>query len=171
MADPFERPPPYQLQWGIHRRFLDYVQALPDGRCTLADGADLTEKSEFAFALGQFSGIPYVANNVEIRFFGSVRFLGHAGMLYIDIDQPWLTLGEGRAQLSITDFRLDERPRSRITLATAEVTSDEHRPGVWRGNNVALTSEGAQLFLGNYKEGEPMADFQFAVPPLPPALR
>ncbi len=167
MADSSEPAPLYQLRWGIHRRFLEYVQALPDGRCTLGDGADVTENSDFTFALGQFSGIPRLSNDVDIRFYGSVRFSGHSGMLFFEVDQPRVTLHGDRALVSVTDFRLSLGPASRVTLATADVRPDDQRADVWHGDNVVLTSEGADLFLGTYGEGEPLADFEFALPPVP----
>lgn len=125
------------LAWGMHRQFRDYIQRMSDGRMLAADGAELLETGETWFPLDHTS-----TTDTELRFTGSLQFVGHHGMLAVNIQQPWLQHSADTTSLTIID---PFDPTSRMALVTVELDADG--TGTTR-----LTEAGTDLFMGNYRD-------------------
>ncbi|MBL7255984.1 HtaA domain-containing protein [Paractinoplanes lichenicola] len=130
------------LRWRIKLSFLQYISRLPDGRCSVTDGAEIIDEQEFLFAADTESAPE--ANKVKFR--GDVRFGGHHRLLFLRIADPWLEVGDdAAATLSIA------AEPDRIALATLDLrqTADGYL-----GTDVRLTEAGSELFNLVYPAGE-----------------
>lgn len=125
------------LVWGMHRQFREYIQRMSDGRMLAADGAELLETGETLFPIDHPA-----TTDTELRFTGSLQFVGHHGMLAVNIQQPWLQRSADTISLTIID---PFAPATRMPLVTVELYDDG--TGTTR-----LTEAGTDLFMGNYHE-------------------
>lgn len=174
------------LQWSIKRQFLRYIASMPDGRCSVTDGADLAstlsspgisaperargedeiERSAGApeasgsdqFSFG-FTGHEIGPRSVTVSFCGDVRFSGHHGFLFVRIADPAIEIGPDRdGVLTIASPDPTEADASRIPFARLRMSEDARV-----GTQVRLTPEGAELFGGAYGESEPLDDLALPV--------
>jgi len=128
------------LRWEIKRSFLRYIARMPDGACSVTDGADPVDESAFRF---EPAG--------DLRFRGVVRFSGHHGFLFVRIADPELQVDGTRGTLTIAG------EPARVPLVTCELSAEPD--GTTKGTAVRLTAEGAELFNAVYPAGEPFDDF------------
>lgn len=130
------------LEWGIRGSLTTYVAQLPDGVVAVDGVADLVDGAHpprFHFPELSRTGL-------EARFGGTVRIIGHRGMLRISARDPWLSFGDGSAHLSIIPG--EELPR--IVVADVPV------PGTGKidGETARLTSDGAAWLGPQYAAGD-----------------
>lgn len=161
------------LRWGIKHSFLRYLSSLPDGQCSVTDGASaVTEDTTpplgplflFTAADDQPEGPP--DGPTVLRYRGDVRFKGHFGSLRVRVADPWLEIAGAEGKLSAIGIGREPVPRQ--PLVTFRVLRDEGAPEedgtVFRGIDVRLTAEGSELFGDHYPVGEPFEDFAFEMP-------
>jgi len=134
------------LRWGIKRSFLRYIARMPDGACSVTDGADPVDESAFRF---ESAG--------DLRFRGDVRFSGHHGLLFVRIADPELLVDGTRGTLTVAGDPRDPDGPERVPLVTFELT--DAGDGTTNGTVVRLTPHGAELFNSVYPAGEPFDDF------------
>lgn len=123
------------LAWGVHGPFCDYVQRMSDGRIATRAGAELLFTGETFFPLDS-------ATSEELRFYGSLEFAGHHGMLAVSVQHPWLEHDAGKWWLSVVD---PFEPDARMTFVVVDF--EDETTGTTR-----LTEAGADVFMGNYPE-------------------
>jgi len=158
VADPdVLRPGPQEpgLRWRIKLSFLRYVTRMPDGRCSVTDGAAVAEEEAFHFSPAPGSAFDPGTLSGDLRFRGDVRFAGHHGLLFVQIADPWLTVDRGAATLSIAVAS------DRIALAALRL---ERGPGPYLGTDVRLTEDGSDLFNAVYPAGELLDDLTVLLP-------
>jgi hypothetical protein len=155
--------------WPIKASFLTYVAAMSDGRCDVEAPAIRNERG-FAFPAAERSGIESTTGpGPNLQFRGGIVFTGHHGMLNIAIRDPHLHHDECTGSISIAD---PDRPGRRMTLAVCDMEQHVNQPSdepsvneVWRGVNLRLTADGADLFFRAYEDGDPLDDFTVRIAP------
>lgn len=156
---------PHGLLWGIKRSFVAYVRRMPDGQGSIHDGAQLIGEDTIHFpAVEQLEPAPEGADR-RWTFGGDVRFRGHAGMLFVRVAAPVITVRGDRADLSIDDPYA--RPDAdRVPLVTLRLQPGPAPEGaqVWLGSDVQLTEAGAVLFNEVYQPGEPFEQLSVLLP-------
>lgn len=153
------------LHWGIKASFIDYVMRLPDGRGSVSAGAAPSGSQVFVFA-PDGPGFDVREGVVRtLRFRGDVRFSGHAGMLFLRIADPWITMTEERVELSVADPS-GSSSDARIALARLELETP-HPPGGLHAERVALVPEATVHFNDVYPAGEPFDPITVVVPEAP----
>jgi hypothetical protein len=174
MTEPLPTAPPelpFGLRWGIKNSFVDYVRGLRDGKGWTGDGATPTGSHEILFAPKAAEWGPPGGIAERSWFFrGDVRFSGHAGMLFVQVTSPVLTMFEsldGTAQLTVATPPTSDGP-DRLPLVTLHLAREPAPKGVevWSGTNVRLTEAGAALFNGVYPAGEPFQPLTMRLPAL-----
>lgn len=131
------------LAWSVKSSFVNYVENLSDGRVEVSAGSERREDGTFFFPLS----MTRIAGPGEFRFDGSVRFVGHFGMISLLIANPHIVQLPDRVVLMI-DGDGDGPPYVFVTLSDPLEQGDGIR---YRG--VTLTREGADLFFDNYRSG------------------
>jgi hypothetical protein len=132
------------MRWAVKRQFLRYIARMPDGRCSVTDGATVAG-DEFLFE----SDASSATEPGVLKYRGDVRFSGHHGLLFLRIADPWLETRDGAVTLTIA------ADPDRVTLATLEIRPDTHgRAGV----DLRLTEAGSELFNQVYPAGSPLDD-------------
>lgn len=149
--------PPHSLRWAIKNSFVGYVTRMPDGRAYISDGAAVTELNEIVFPLEKHG-------DGSFEFGGTVTFTGHFGMLWVQIKQPRITVGENEAELTVADP--ESKDGGRLPLATLGLTGPVAGDGTeqWEAEDVRLTTEGVELFGDVYQPGEPLEPLTVVVP-------
>jgi hypothetical protein len=173
MIEPSTTAPPefpLGLRWGIKSSFIDYVRRMPDGRGWVGDGATPIGSHEIVYA-------PEVADRGAAEdgggarswtFRGDVRFSGHAGMLFVQVAAPVLTLldgVDGAARLTVANPAGPAGPE-RLPLVTLRLSREPAPDGieVWSGTDVRLTESGTALFDDVYPAGEPFEPLSVRLP-------
>lgn len=155
------------LHWGIKTSFLEYIARMPDGRASVTDGAVFLDGSVAAFEpdprVGPGDGLD--AEPPFWAFRGDVRFAGHHGMLYVRIADPWISVRNGRGELTVLD---PDDPATQPRLPLARFTLEQHHlPGdlhAWLARDVHLTEQGTGLFNDVYAAGEPFEPLAIFLP-------
>lgn len=140
------------LHWGIKASFLDYVMRMPDGRGWLAEGAAPSDSGVFVF---EPDGPDFDRRDGEVRtlrFRGDVRFSAHAGLMFVRIADPWVTVTATSAELSVLDPS-GESSTSRIVLAELELGLPQP-PAILRAEHVRLVQKATVHFNDVYPAGE-----------------
>lgn len=108
---------------------------------------------------------PVVTEDV-LCFQGDVRLVGHAGLLFVMLKDPWVEFTSDGAVLSVVDVEHWPDTSRRMPLATLEpvapVTTQTLR--VWSDVPAKLTEQGVELFNEQYAAGQPLDPVTFAVP-------
>lgn len=149
----------HSLQWLIDPAFDDYVRnRTGDGTVILSAGASRDGDGYYHFPVNLTSG-----DRDNLYFGGSVEFHAYLGVLRLRIAEPSLHVARDMVHMYIVD---DSAPTgTRMELAAAAIV-----PGT-TGNttlDLRLTERGAELFLGKYPAGTPLAPLNF-VPGFPAA--
>jgi hypothetical protein len=164
-----------ELVWTIKQTFVNYVTSMADG-LHIVRGAAHDDAHGFRFAptptataarrAEEAAGLVRESRTEILCFTGEVEFTGHRGMLRVVIGDPQLTHDGKTGFLSITDPDWEGR---RMVLALFDVTrpeapapagaEDTRALEAWRGTNVRLTADGADLFVRAYETGDPLDDF------------
>ena len=133
------------LVWGVLGSFVDYVRAV-DGQVTLIAPATSTTDGRIKFPL-------ISANGGVAKFGGGVRFVAHGGALTLEIDEPWVSTGEGaqRHTLSVRGTRATNSEGLRLDFA------DIHS-----NRSTTLTAAATVAFDFRYDSGTPLAPIEFA---------
>jgi hypothetical protein len=143
------------LQWRIEPAFDDYVRnRTGDGTVILADGASRDSDGFYRFPrTGAFRDCK------NFHFSGSVEFRAYLGVLSVRIAEPSLHVAEDKVHMYIVD---DSAPAgTRLELASAAI-----KPGATGVTNLdlRLTERGAELFMGKYPAGTPLAPIELVLP-------
>lgn len=145
------------LHWGIKASFVDYVNRMPDGRATVGAGAIPSEGNVVVFE-PVTPASSWDAEDVDrvLRFRGEVRFVGHAGLLFVRLADPWITVRGEQAEMTVLDPSDPEgtsrRPLVRFSLRARPTTDDV---SIWFSSDVRLASEATELWNDTYQAGEP----------------
>ncbi|MGI5132515.1 HtaA domain-containing protein [Pseudonocardia sp. CA-107938] len=156
------RPP--TLEWTIKLSFLRYIASMPDGRCSVTDGADVVMTPDaghgpFSFAL---DSADKTDGTWRLHYRGDVRFAGHHGFLFVRIADPAVVIQGGFGQLSVCG---EHDGPTRVPLVRFTVpTHDAAATTTWRCTDVRLTAEGAELFGGVYHEDDVFDDLTITLP-------
>jgi hypothetical protein len=181
------------LLWAFHDGFTAYVARLADGRIDVDGGARLRAAGRVFFPVvaedkerdgtghGRDGGPGPCAG--ELRGSGAVHFTGHHGLLAVTLADPAVVETEGTAVLTIADPFAPGRRMVFAALGIAALGStepgtepgaavpDSATPGVpsptVRYAEPRLTEDGADLFLGHYREGTPLAPLDVLPAPAP----
>ncbi|GAA1242316.1 hypothetical protein GCM10009676_29570 [Prauserella halophila] len=162
------------LTWGLKRSFVAYVSRLRDGGCGAKDGGSVVDGSFFHFepAVGEGAAgasgtgsAAHAAGDV-LRFQGDVRLVGHAGLLFVMLKDPWVEFTPDGAVLTVVDVEHWPDTSVRMPLATLEPADPVADQGlrVWSGVPARLTEQGVELFDEQYAAGLPLDPVTFAVP-------
>lgn len=131
------------LLWAFHEGFAAYVSRLADGRVDVDGGAVLQPDGGVLF--------PFTPDAPALHGTGAVHFTGHHGLLAVTLANPAVVGTGSSAVLAIDDpFTPGER------LAFARLGEPASRQAACYPVP-HLTEEGADLFLGHYREGTPLA--------------
>lgn len=136
-----------ELVWAIKESLLAYVRGAADGYVDVVDGA-VEQPEGFVFP-----AVSEAEAGESMRFRGRVVLTGHRGMLYLEFAEPAIERGVAGAVLTIAD---DEG--GRIAFAALD---DIPAPG--SAVRARLTADGAELMLGNYREGDELAPVALAL--------
>jgi hypothetical protein len=128
------------LRWRIKESLLGYLNRLPDGLMLWSDPR----------RPGEFPLEERRSGAGALQFEGSVRLLGHAGMLNVLLESPSLNLEVGVLQVKT---RLTDGPVAILLLGPVEITEQDQAYMI-RYPDPRLTNDGAVVFGGNYREGE-----------------
>ena len=138
----------HSLQWRIDPAFDDYVRnRTGDGTVTLSAGATRDDDGYY-----HFPRIVTSRDHENLHFGGSVKFRAYLGVLSLRIADPSLHVAGGMVHMYIAD---DSAPAgTRLELAAAAIG-----PGATGSMllDLRLTERGAELFLGKYPAGSPLA--------------
>lgn len=93
----------HHMSWQVKESFVEYVQQMPDGKITCKDGAIFSEDGEFQFPFSGGDDGFSPGGKFQLRFAGEVNFTAHAGMLAVQVKNPWIVADAGRAELTIVD--------------------------------------------------------------------
>ncbi|WP_037144294.1 HtaA domain-containing protein [Rhodococcoides fascians] len=155
------------LSWSIKASFVSYVNGMQDGACAVTAPGE-ADADGWVFP-GRFPSSNEWAAPLELgQFRGAVNFSGHHGLLHVVVADPWVNLTSTPKLVSIAD---PDWPGRRMELATFEVerlSNCPTEPGTgWRGVNVRLTADGADLFFRVYEPGDFLDDFTVHGSPAP----
>jgi hypothetical protein len=156
---------PFGLLWGIKRSFLAYVRRMPDGQGSIHDGAVPLGEDTILFPARAGAATAGGDADRTWDFGGDVRFKGHAGMLFVRVAAPRITVRGDTAELTIEDPYA--RPEAdRVPLVTLRVAPGPAPEGaeVWLGSDVRLTEAGSVLFNDVYQPGEPFEQLSVILP-------
>lgn len=131
------------LLWAFHEGFVSYVSRLADGRVDVDGGAQLQRDGSILF--------PFTPDAPALHGTGAVHFTGHHGLLAVTLANPAVVGTGSSAVLAVDDPFI---PGERLTFAQLG------EPTFRRADCYPLpllTEEGADLFLGHYREGTPLA--------------
>lgn len=156
---------PGGLLWAFHEGFAAYVTRLADGRVDVDGGARLQSDGRILFPLGSVPGPGRGTDPVlvgELRGSGAVHFTGHHGLLAVTLAEPAIVAGTGTPVLTIVDPFAPGHRLAFAELGTVEPGSagPGSVPSTVRYAGPRLTEEGADLFLGHYREGTPLAPLE-----------
>lgn len=166
MTSPLAEPATRQfgLSWTMKKSFVSYIARMPDGRVSVTDGADLIAPDVFRYAYTECS---VEGSDTVLHFHGDVRFAGHSGFLFVGIADPFITMTDGGAVISVLTPQTRLEPAERILFATAEMSTQAQTGAgciVYRASNVRLLADGADLFGGVYAIDDLLDDFEVLVP-------
>jgi Htaa len=157
---------PYGLLWGIKRSFVAYVRRMPDGQGSIHDGAVPLGEDTILFPPGDVPAeTPGAGGERTFSFRGDVRFRGHAGMLFVRVAAPVITVRGDQAELSIEDpYARPEGDRVPLVTLTLQPGPAPEGATVWLGSDVRLTEAGSVLFNDVYQPGEPFEQLSVILP-------
>jgi hypothetical protein len=162
-----EQPPGPSLTWSIKRSLLRYIASMPDGRCSVTDGADVEQAEGTNRFCYEFDSLATETGDLVAKYRGDVRFSGHHGMLFIRLADPEVVIGaDRRGTLSVPAEATASA--ARINLVRFVLENSGHQPGpgleAYQATSVRLTAEGADVFGGVYGDAEPFDDFNLTLP-------
>jgi Htaa len=178
-------PPPITLtggyaDWGLKASFRTYIAGpIAHGTTTASDGATVNPDGTFRFTLA--SGSYNLATHAVVsQFDGTVRFVGHGGLLDLTISDPKIvTAGDtgtlyldarsrGLTSGEFEDF--DDVAFADLDLSGSAVVPSGQEISIKPIASV-LTADGAAAFAGFYTAGtalDPVAMNVSFAPPRPP---
>jgi len=156
-----------ELIWPIKASFLTYVATMSDGRCAVEAPATRDERG-FTYRAEEGGDLDSTAGpGQSLQFRGDVVFTGHHGMLNVAISDPHVHHDCSTGYISIAD---PDWPGKRMMLAVCDMEQQVDQPSeepsaneVWRGVNLRLTTDGADLFFRTYELGDPLDDFTIRI--------
>ena len=161
------------LHWGVLDRFRAYVEGpIAKGKISAQKPAKY-DGSEFDFP--QITGGKWESgrDTGTVQFAGSMRFLGHAGQLDLNMSNPMIrVIDSRRAELSVRTVSVDmltqELRETVDVIATIDLTKaqrSERSGGAIRWSNApaTLTTAGVPVFQDFYEAGQELAPITFTV--------
>ncbi|PCC30018.1 hypothetical protein CIK76_02645 [Glutamicibacter sp. BW80] len=142
-GDPFQP----HLEWGLKASFVGYISSLPDGRIEASNGV-WQVGNNLAFPVAVDAKSP----EGELRFNGRVSFVGHGGMMKLDLIEPRIEEHDDLVLLSVANENGE-----RLPIAELVETAVSNAFGLVKTRFAAsLTEQGSALFNGQYKAGQDM---------------
>lgn len=136
------------LSWGIKKSFLGYLESLPD--CLIAKNEGVTrnnETGEFEFPFHTRTELD--SGGYRLEFKGDLRIQAHGGMLLVIFMNPWLTVDDSGAELSVIDLMHWPDTSKREVLGRSNVHTGKEYP-------LTLAPEAVETFNNVYQPGEPL---------------
>ncbi|MGO3153886.1 MAG: HtaA domain-containing protein [Galactobacter sp.] len=133
------------LVWRIKASFVDYIEAMPDGRVHVSDGARSTDDGFFFPSAG-------TDNAGTESFSGTVSFNGHHGLLCINITDPTVLAATGSRPRTI-EIADTISPGGRLQLARLVSVPEAAPSAATRTYQPRLTDAGSDLFFERYPAG------------------
>ena len=144
------------MVWGVRASFFGYVQRMPGTRIQTGYGAGRIPTGEFFFSLEDDSSFDRNALTGVLKFQGLVQVTAHGGMLNVQLINPWLTVADEGAVLSVIDRRQPAESDARVDLVTVSLptpTSDGETL-MWAEAGTALTAAALPIFNEQYPAGD-----------------
>lgn len=109
---------------------------------------------------------PAAVSSDVLRFQGDVRLVGHAGLLFVMLKDPWVEFTPDGAVLTVVDVEHWPDTSMRMPLAVLEPAEPVDGQGVrvWADVPARLTEQGVELFNEQYAAGQPLDPVTFAAP-------
>ncbi|MFI6347104.1 HtaA domain-containing protein [Streptomyces sp. NPDC050560] len=162
------------LEWGFKESFRSYLLSpIANGSITVADGAEQApDNGPFTFT-GGTGDYDTTDHAVNTAFQGSVHFLGHEGVLDIELADLRVsttgTTGTITADVTTTTDGTattdDDTPLADLDLSDVAPGSGDGGAMVFADIPATLTAEGADAFQGFYTEGTALDPATLAVTP------
>jgi len=148
------------LSWGIKSSFRDYVTGpIAAGSVTVSG----VSTSGGAYVFPQSTSlVDQATGNGSVSYTGSVRFVGHGGVLDIKVADPIVTItSPSTATLSVLGYS------GRIVIANLALAAGSRSESggavTYAGVPATLTVAGAGLFQGNYPAGTALDAVTFTI--------
>ncbi|OMH36840.1 HtaA domain-containing protein [Tersicoccus sp. Bi-70] len=132
------------LIWAFHADFTAYVERLADGRVDVSGGVERTADGRFRFPAGST---------------GAVHWTGHHGLLAVTLADLVIEQTEGGASVTIADPFAGPSPRGE-RMVLADLGEPEETGTGRRYTRLTLAESGADLFMGHYPAGLPLAPIE-----------
>ena len=102
---------------------------------------------------------------MTLAFWGAVTFRAHSGVLFVRIENPSVSIGNGHGELTVLD-PFQPQGTKRLRLATFNIDDHLIADGFehWAASNVRLANEGRELFNDVYPESELLEPFTIILP-------
>jgi hypothetical protein len=154
------------LTWGVKRSFVAYLARTPMSRVSIGNGAGVTPDTEFWFPLADASRFDVERGEGVLEFSGSVRFVGHGGLLHVLLDRPRIEATADSAILTFTEYRTEAPGSRRMTVAWLTWPAPHDDAGDWRWAHVptVLAPTGVELFNDVYPVGEVLGSIEVRIP-------
>lgn len=138
------------LTWGIKESLLGYVESLEDGEVTL-DGGATRVGSIFRFPITE-SDFDAATGDGTLQCSGTVTLSGYHGQMKITIQDPRVTIQEGRGTLAI---RVQSMFTGESFVPIAALTVTNLTPELV--TSAALTAQGQPFFGPQYQPGQELS--------------
>lgn len=145
-----------KLTWAILRRFTDYVLAMEGGQVWIEGGVTEVERGLFAYPLTK---VHREERRLSYAFRGTVRFVGHSGLLDLPFSDPILTFEGSTCILTIVDP--DGGPR--LVLAQGRTVTEPSDAPI----EVSLAPDGSEYFFSRYPVGMALEPLEVQVSAVP----
>lgn len=138
------------LTWGIKESLLGYVESLEDGEIALEGGAG-REGNTFTFPVSEGS-LDAATGEGTAQCSGTVTLSGYHGQMKIVIQDPKVTIQDGRGTLAI---RVQSMFTGETFVPIAALTLAATEPGLVA--TATLTAQGQPFFGPQYQPGQELS--------------
>ncbi len=154
-----------EFRWNLKASFRSYVGGIEDGAETWLSDVGALHPDELVFVQDPTeAGVDAVDVTAGVlRYLGRVRFSGYRAMLMVNITDPWVHLDPGGVTVSVDVASQETAPR-RVDIARGPSLAPvvDERALAWGPVPLALTSVGATILGGVYREGDALDDAWFS---------
>lgn len=153
---------PRDLAWGIKPSFLSYLEGLDDFVTVTDDGVYRDESSgAFIFPFASYAELP--GGGVRFEFKGDLRLKAHGGMLLVILMNPWLTMTDEGAELSVVDLMAWPDTSRRETIGVPAGKPEKLGDGVLEVP-LQLAASGVEMFNNVYPAGTDLSPARLLLP-------
>ncbi|MBE2319526.1 HtaA domain-containing protein [Solirubrobacter sp. CPCC 204708] len=148
------------LDWGLKASFRTYIAGpIAHGSITLSEGVTRNADGTFRFPLTGDDFDPETRTGL-VRAGGTVRFLGHSGLLDMTFTNPRVLVGTTSSRLyadvkskSLNSGEVEHFPNVEFAALAGGAPANATPPVVLDKLPATLTQDGAPAFAGFYTEG------------------